>query len=214
MMVCLVSAPASFGAREQELPAGTVLKVKLDNQLGSGIDQPGDRFTATLVNDDTRYNLPSGTRVEGVVNEAQPATSRQPGTLDLSFRSLRLPDGESYPIAGSPISLDSKSITRTSDGRLEAKSSSSSNKLKFIGYGAGAGFLIGSLLGSNIKGALGGALAGYLYGQFGKSKASGHDVVLKPGTEFGVRLDQRVALNPAGYNSYRSRVSGYRSYQR
>ena len=95
---------------------------------------------------------------------------------------------------GVATSLDSKSVQRTSDGRLQSKSTGSKNRTKFIAYGAGAGFLIGSVLGSNIKGGLLGAAAGYLYGQSQKSKGNGHDVVLKPGTEFGVRLDQRLAL--------------------
>jgi hypothetical protein len=113
---------------------------------------------------------------------------------------LWLPDGQTYQIAGSPISLDSRSVQRTSDGRLMATSSGSSskNKMKFLAYGAGAGLVIGSLLGSNIKGALAGGAAGYLYGMLNKNKANGRDVVLKPGTEFGVRLDQRVALASQG----------------
>ena len=75
-----------------------------------------------------------------------------PGMLDVDFRQIRLPDGESYRIAGSATSLDSHSVQRTSDGRMVARSTKSNDKTKFIAYGAGAGFLIGSLLGSNIKG--------------------------------------------------------------
>jgi hypothetical protein len=136
-----------------------------------------------------------------VVTQVQQASSNQPGTLDVQFNDLRLPDGQTYRIAGSPISLDSKSVQRASDGRLVSRSRSN-NHTKFIAYGAGAGLLIGSLLGSNVKGALAGAAAGYLYGQFNKNKGNGHAVVLKPGTEFGVRLDQRVALAPTGQKRY------------
>jgi hypothetical protein len=197
-------APARYAANEVVLPADSVLKVKLDNTLSSNQNQPGDRFTATVSGGDSGYNLPSGTRVEGVVREAQPGSNDQPGSLDVDFNALRLPDGQTYQINGAPISLDSKSVQRTSDGRLMAHSGSSSkNRTKFLAYGAGAGFVIGSLLGSNIKGALAGAAAGYLYGMLNKNKANGRDVVLKPGTEFGVRLDQRVALGSPGGYGYR-----------
>jgi hypothetical protein len=209
----MVAASAAVGSsawamRQSTLPAGSVLKVRLDDTIGSDRSQRGDRFTAT-VSSDSSYGLPSGTRVEGVVTDAQPARSNKPGMLDVDFRTLRLPDGESYRIAGSATSLDSNSVQRSSDGRLVARSGS--NKTKFIAYGAGAGFLIGSMLGSNIKGGLVGAAAGYLYGQSQKNKGNGHEVVLKPGTEFGVRLDQRVALASTRTSPYRSRVGGYRS---
>ncbi len=179
------------------IPSGSVLKVRLNDTIASDRNQRGDRFTATVSDQDAGYDLPNGTRVEGVVTEARRAKSNQPGMLDLDFRSVVLPDGRRLPIAGSATSLDSKNVRRASDGRLVARSTKKSDKTKFIAYGAGAGFLIGSLTGSNIKGGLLGAAAGYLYGQFGnkdKGKSNGREVVLKPGTEFGVRLDRRLAL--------------------
>src|SRR5205823_9998888 len=168
------------------------------DKLVTGVQTCALPISAT-VSSDSAYDLPAGTRVEGVVSDVQRASSKRPGMLDVDFRQLRLPDGESYRIAGSATSLDSNSVQRTSDGRMVARSTSN-NKTKFIAYGAGAGFLIGSLLGSNIKGGLLGAAAGYLYGQSQKNKGNGRNVVLKPGTEFGVRMDRQVALGP-GYSN-------------
>jgi hypothetical protein len=186
------------------MPAGSVLKVRLDDTIGSDRSHRGDRFTATVVNEDSGYDLPSGTHVEGVVTDVQQAKKDQPGMVDVDFRGLRLPDGQRYLLAGAPTSLDDKTVQRTSDGRLVARSKKK-NRTKFIAYGAGAGFLISTLTGGGaLKGGLLGAAAGYLYGQFSKDKANGREVVLKPGTEFGVRLDQRVALAPT-YTDYRSR---------
>jgi OmpA family protein len=202
------TASSAYGAPEVVLPEGSVLKVRLDNGLSSDKNQTGDPFTATITSDNSGYNLPAGTRVEGVVSQVQQASSNQPGTLDVRFNDLRLPDGETYRIAGAPISLDSKSVQQTSSGQLVARPEHRNDRTKFIAYGAGAGLLIGSLLGSNVKGGLAGAAAGYLYGQFHKNKSNGHEVVLKPGTEFGVRLDQRVALAPSAPARYRTRVGG------
>jgi len=202
-------APSAQAVTQGALPAGSVLKVKLDNRIGSDRSQTGDRFTATVVDGSAGYGLPAGTRVSGVVAESQPASSSRPGMLDVDFRTLQLPNGERYRIAGAPTSLDTKSVERNSDGRLVARSTSSKDKTKFIAYGAGAGFVIGSLLGSNIKGGLLGAAAGYLYGQSQKDKGNGHDVVLKPGTEFGVRLDQQVALVSSRGTGYRRGYSAY-----
>jgi len=203
------AATSRYNVQQAVFPAGSVLKVKLDDTLASDRSHAGDRFTATVTNEGTGYDLPAGTRVEGMVSEVQQASSDKPGVLDVDFRQLQLPDGQSYPIVGVATSLDSNSVQRGSDGRLVARSTKSKDRTKFIAYGAGAGFVIGSLLGKNVVGGLLGAAAGYLYGQ--KNKGNGHEVVLKPGTEFGVRLDQRLALASTANSRYPARVRGYRS---
>jgi hypothetical protein len=190
----------SADQRYVSIPSGSVLQVKLDDTLSSERNHRGDRFTATVTDEAAGYDLPRGTRVEGVVADVQRASKDKPGMVDVDFRALRLADGERIPIVGSPVSLDDKSVRRTDDGRLVARSTKKKDKTKFIAYGAGAGFLISTLTGGGgLKGALLGAAAGYLYGQTSKDKMNGREVTLKPGTQFGVRLDRRLALaNTAG----------------
>lgn len=206
----MAQAQRSGTTRQVSLPSGTVLRAELNDRLSSTDSRPGDRFTATIRQDDG-YGLPSGTEVSGVVRTVRRASDNQPGTIDVDFTSLRLPNGGSYPIQGSLTSLDSKSVRRTSDGRLEARNRSSSDKTKFIGYGAGAGALIGILGGSDLlKSALLGAAAGYLYGELNKDKATRgrySDVNLKEGTEFGVLLDRQLVVAGSGnrYGSYNRR---------
>jgi hypothetical protein len=192
LTLALGSAAWSISAqvRRAALPAYTVLQVKLDETIGSDRNQRGDQFTAT-VNDST---LPEGTLVHGVVIGATKATGDKPGKLGLDFRTLELPDGQRIAISGTPIGLDSKSVTRTSDGRLVAKSHSSNSTGKYIAYGAAGGLLIGSLLGKNVVGGLLGAGAGYLIGKNKQKKAESRIVVLKDGTKMGVRLDRRVVV--------------------
>jgi hypothetical protein len=178
------------------LPSGTVLRARLDQRLSSAQAAPGQRFYATVETDTENTGLPAGTRVQGVVREARRATKDAPGTLDVNFTALELPSGRAYPIAGGLTSLDSKSVSRTESGRLVSKRSKS-DRMKFIGYGAGAGALIGLLTGRNVlTDALLGAAGGYLYTQLRKDKANGgyKDVDLKEGAEFGVRLDRQFAL--------------------
>lgn len=192
-----VGAPLGIASAQRDqtvMPAGSVLKVRLDDTIGSDRSRKGDRFSATVVADESGYNLPEGTRVMGVVREVQRAANDKPGIVDVDFRTLRLPDGQQYRIAGLATGLDEKSVRRTDDGRLVARSKSK-DRTKFIAYGAGAGFLISALTGGgSLKGALLGALGGFLYGEATRDKTVGREVVLKPGTEFGVRLDQRLAL--------------------
>lgn len=185
------------GVDTVSLPAGTVLRARLDQRLNSAQAGTGQRFYATVETDEENTGLPSGTRVQGVVREARRATKDAPGVLDVSFTSLEFPSGRIYPITGALTSLDSKSVSRTASGRLVSKRSAKSDRMKFIGYGAGAGALIGLLTGRNIlTDALLGAAGGYLYTQLKKDKADGgyKNVDLKEGAEFGVRLDRQFAL--------------------
>lgn len=191
--------------RQVSLPEGTVLRAELTDRLSSTTSQAGDRFTAEIQSDDYDSGLPRGTEVVGHVRSVQRANKDRPATLDVDFRTLRLPDGRTYAIDGSLTSLDAKNVRRTSSGRLEARNTSSKDKTKFIGYGAGAGALIGILSGGDtLTSALLGAAAGYLYGELNKDKQSNgsySEVDLKPGTEFGVRLDRRAAV-AASYTGY------------
>jgi hypothetical protein len=172
------------------LPVDTVLKARLDDTIGSDRSRPGDRFTATVKDP----SLPNGTLVRGVVIAAGPAVGGTPGRIGVILRTLELPSGQRIPISGTAISLDKNSVRTTDSGRLIAQTHSRGNTDKYIGYGTAGGLLIGSLLRKNVVGGLLGTGAGYLFGKRRLKEAERRDVVLKQGTEPGVRLDQRVVL--------------------
>jgi hypothetical protein len=183
-----VARPAT---RLVSLPADTVLRIRLNDTIGSDRSRAGERFQATVEDP----SLPRGTRVEGVVLGATRATQGTPGKLGVDFRTLELPDGRRVSISGSPTGLDAKSVRTSANGRLVATPRSKSNTGKYIAYGAAGGLLIGSLLGKNVVGGLLGAGAGYLIGKNKDKKARSRDVVLQHGTELGVRLDRPVAVS-------------------
>lgn len=192
------AATAQSGARTVALDAGTVIPVRLNDNLNSKDAQKGDTFTATVKSDSGDGNadfnvLPPGTKIEGVVRSARPKQDKNPGVLDLEFRHVRLPDGRSISIDGSLIGLDSKSVSRDRDGRLIAKPGHKTDRLTYVGYGAGAGLLIGALTKKPIEGTVLGAGLGYLFGALEKNNNNPKDVVLKPGQEMGVRLDRRLS---------------------
>jgi hypothetical protein len=189
LLLALPMTAATAGERVV-VPAGTVVQVKLLQDLGSKTAQVGDRVRVQ-VGDEDRSGLPHGAVLVGRVTEVQQSSDARPGIVDLSFGALELGRGW-QSIAGDPYSLSGSDVKTSASGRLVAKKSSA-DKTKFIGYGALGGVLLGKLLGtSTIKGVLLGAAAGYLYGQTRKDK--NRDVVLKEGAEFGVRLNRRVVL--------------------
>jgi hypothetical protein len=185
--------------RNVTLYSGTVIPVKLDTTLNSKDVQKGDKFTATVTKA-SKYNestgLPIGTKVQGVVQSAEPMEGKNPGTLDLAFNRVTLPNGRSYSISGSPIGLDNKSIVYKNGRMVAKKGNKGPNRLTYVGIGAGAGLLLNVL--GHRKGTLTdvliGAGLGYAAGSLIKGGSSPRDVNLKEGTTLGVSLDRNVAI--------------------
>ncbi len=192
LMLGIAPSAMAYG-RRVVLPVGTVIPVRLDTPLSSKHSRPGDRFRATVRYGQDDGGLPEGTRIEGVVRESWPSHDGKPGILDLDFRRIVFPRGEARALDASLISLDARSVKRSPSGRLIATVDRSKDRLKFVGIGAGAGLVIAALAKQNtIASVLLGAGAGYLYNELANKKPG--DVVLKPGTEFGVRLDRQLVF--------------------
>jgi hypothetical protein len=194
-MALMVAASALAAAADPvvalaALPVDTVLRVQLNDTIGSDRSRPGDRFSAT-VEDPT---LPDGTLIRGVVTRVQPAVSGVPGKIAFDFRSLELPSGQMIPIEATPIGLDSRSVRTTPSGRMVATSHGKTNTGAYAGYGAAGGLAIGSLIGKNVVGGLLGAGAGYLLGKHHAKKDERRNVVLNDGAEMGVRLDEPITV--------------------
>ncbi len=180
------------------------MPVALDQSLSSATSRVGDTFTASVISQrigDSEF--PPGTKIEGiVVVESRPRQGDNPGVLDLDFRSAQLPTGERIPVSGDMVALDSDSVV-SSNGRIVAQSrggQSTGDKLKIVGIGAGAGFVLGKVLDTNTTlTTVLGAAGGYLYSR-SKDKKKSADAMLAQNTKLGVRLDN--ALTYADTSNY------------
>jgi hypothetical protein len=209
----LLAALAALGANQAlaapntvTIPSDTVVRLKLEDHLTSRSARMGDKFAAVMGSDD-RSGFPEGTRFQGVVTEVQRYSKNRPGTMNVEIRRAYFPDGASAAVRGSLASLDEDSVRRTSDGRLESRHGGKKMDWKWAGYGAAGGAVLGGILGGGggglLKGAVLGGLGGAAYSYLNKDKTKGNfrDVDLPRGTEFGMRLDQRVAfVDRHGYN--------------
>lgn len=200
-LVAFSGAGVHAQSRTVALSPGTVIAVHLQDSLSSSSSHKGDRFAATV--DDNKSNsewgsdvLPAGSTVKGYVRAVAPKVDKRAGMLDLAFDRVVLPDGRSYSIQGSLISLDNKSISKDKHGRLIANKGHSTSRLTYVGYGAGAGALVAIITNRKhvLEDTLLGAGAGLLYGALEKGK-NPSDVNLKAGTQMGVRLDNRLAYS-------------------
>lgn len=177
-----------------KLSKGTVIPVKLRSNLTSDRNHTGEVFMA-----DVRSNylgLPDGTEVEGVIAKAVPKSGKRPGTLSLKFTRILLPTGKKVAIVGSPIGLDSKSVAKRHDGTMVAKSGVTNQRLTYVGYGAAGGFLLSVLTGGpKAENTALGAALGYIAGSLVKgNKNKPNNVLLKSGTELGVRIDRQAVI--------------------
>jgi len=194
--------------RTISVPEGAVVPVTLDTQLSSATARVGERFMATVISrrlGDSEF--PGGSKVEGTIIEARPRSGDNPGVLDLDFRNVILPDGRRVPIQGQLIALDNTSVNMT-QGRIMATQNrrmSSGDRLKIVGIGAAAGFVLGRVLDTNstVTTVLG-AAGGYLYSRQ-RDKNRVREAVVPQGARFGVLLNDPVRYqDTTNYFQYRT----------
>ncbi|HZP03310.1 MAG TPA: hypothetical protein VFB43_00315 [Terracidiphilus sp.] len=165
-----------------DLPEGTELRVRLDEDLGSKISQPGDSFTATVADDvtvDGTTVIAKGSRADGTVIDAKPLGHFKGGALlQVKLERVHSKWG-SYPVSTS-------SISRAEKGKGKRSAA-------FIGGGAGLGALIGGLAGGG-KGAAIGALAGGGAGTAGGAMTGNKQIVLPAETLLTFKLEHPVHI--------------------
>ena len=168
-----------------DLPAGTDLRVRLDQDLGSKTSNAGDSFTATVaypVVADGKTIIPKGAQAEGTVIDAKPLGRFKGGaTLEIRLERVTTRWG-SYPVATSTIS------------RVEKGKGKRTGIM--AGGGAGLGAVIGGLAGGG-KGALIGALAGGGAGTAGSAFTGNKNIFLPAETMLTFHLDHSVHITEA-----------------
>ena len=161
---------------------GTTMRSRMNETLNSKTARVGDTFTSTVTEPVYSTNgvvvIPVGSTLRGRVDTVRAAEKGgKPGSIDVSFTQVRLPNGKTRAINGSLTDLEGKT---SSDNEGTATGKKMSNrKLIFIGGGKGA--LIGGLLGA------GGGFLGDRY-------TKGPEAQVKSGTEFGVYLNQAISM--------------------
>ena len=197
------SAPKSSTAKKKprvkyyRVHANETFRVRLDQTLKSDSVHVGDTFTTTLV--DPVYGgggvevIPVGSKITGRVTAVQKAQKDgKPGSITVGFYHVRLPNHRSVAMNGSLTDLSAGSTSSDTEGTATAKKTSKRN-LKFIGGGAAGGALIGAIAGGG-KGLAIGAGVGAGAGFIAKKLRKGKEAEVKSGTEFGVILNQPIAL--------------------
>lgn len=145
-----------------ELGAGTVIRVRMLNDLASGINQPGDTFRGTVIEnvfEDGSLMIPAGSELEGRVARVSAGEGLgSDGSMTLRPEAVILPDGTRYRIyamvSGTPHSNDRVGQEGEITPGLQLKRDTIS-----YGAGVGAGAATGAIVGGPV-----GALAGTVIG--------------------------------------------------
>jgi len=171
--------PAPVSVR---VPAGKVLTVRLADQVGSKISQPGQTFGGTLarpVEVDGEVVIPAGARVEGEVVDAKPLGRFKGGALlELKLDTIRVND--------QPMPVETSLFTQTLKGKGKRTG-------VMAGGGAGLGAIIGGLAGGG-KGAAIGALAGGGAGAAGAAYTGNKEIVLPAESAIPFTLKQSLKI--------------------
>ena len=145
-----------------ELGSGTLIRVKLLNDLASGISQAGDPFRSRVMLDvlqDGSVMIPMGSEIDGTVTRVSSGQGLgSEGSMMLQPESVILPDGTRYQIYAMVAATPG---SHTQVGREGELTPSLQLKRAGIEYGAGvgAGAATGAILGGPA-----GAVAGTLIG--------------------------------------------------
>ncbi len=176
---------------------GEAVRVRMNETLNSKTARIGDRFTTTVTEPVYSSNgvivIPVGSTVVGRVNSVKPARKGgDPGSIDVAFVEVNLPNGTRRTINGSLTDLSTKQAKSDAEGTASGDDRKN-DKVIFIGGGAAGGAILGGAIGGG-KGALIGGILGGLGGLAGERLTKGEDAEVRSGTEFGVYLNQSISL--------------------
>lgn len=147
--IAIAAAACGVGiaADQTEVPAGTEVKVRLDQTLNSDRHGAGTRFSATVMepiyDDEGVVLLAADTKVNGTILTFQ----HDPPRLQLQFDEIEAV-GADHPIQASLVEFAPR------------KKSEMKDEGKKIGGGAAAGAVVGGLIGGDAEDVVVGAVAG------------------------------------------------------
>ena len=176
---------------------GQRFRVRMNETISSKTARVSDRFTTTVT--EPVYSetgvivIPTGSTVTGRVDSVRAAKKGgDPGSIDVTFVEVRLPNGTRRAINGSLTDLNTKQAKSDAEGSASGDDRKN-DKVIFIGGGAAGGAILGGAIGGG-KGALIGGILGGLGGLAGERFTKGEEAEVRSGTEFGVYLNQSVSM--------------------
>ena len=176
---------------------GTIMRARMNSTISSKTAAVGNTFTSTVT--EPVYGtggvvvIPTGSTLTARVTDVKKAAKGgEPGQIDVSFVSVKLPNGRTRSINGSLTDLESGNTKSDNEGSATGDKMKN-RKIIFIGGGAAGGAVLGAMVGGGKATAIG-AIIGAGAGFLGERFLKGPEAEVKSGTEFNVFLNQAIAM--------------------
>jgi len=200
-VVCVGFALTLAAAAEtnMSLPAGTAVRIKLENTLATFSSKQGDTFSGRVTEAVAlagKTIIPVGTTVQGTVGRvAEPRRVEGRPTIALFPHTIILPDGTRYNLNATVVDTGLRNGTDVNEeGEFKGRARDRSDNVELAAGTAGGG-LIGALAGGG-KGFLVGAAIGA-----GATTihwlTKHHSAVLPAGTELVMELSRPMVMSSA-----------------
>jgi len=196
----MAMAVAAAAQTNVSLPAGTALKVKLENTLATFSSKSGDPFSARLIEPvviNGKTLVPVGATVQGRVTKVdEPRRIAGKPTIGIFPETLVLPNGERYMLNAALVDTDRRGGTDVNtEGQFKGNGHDGKD-LTEIGMGTGGGMLAGGLIGGGKGLLIGGTVGATLTVAhwLGKHRSA----MLPAGTELVMELSRPVEMTAAG----------------
>jgi hypothetical protein len=197
VLTCVIFlAVATVAQTKMSLPAGTALKVKLENTLSTFSSKNGDPFSGRVTEAvmlDGKTVIPVGTTVQGRVTKVnEPRRIAGKPTIGIFPETVVLPNGERYMLNAVVVDTNLRGGTDVNvEGQFKGAGHDGKD-LTEIGMGTGGGMLVGGLIGGG-KGLLIGGTIGAtatVAHWLGKHRSA----MLPAGTELVMELSRPMAM--------------------
>jgi len=199
LLCATLLAAAAVAQTNMSLPAGTALKVKLENTLSTFSSKEGDPFSGRLTEAvmlGGKTVIPLGATVQGRVTKInEPRRIAGKPTIGIFPETVVLPNGERYMLNAAVVDTNLRNGTDVNTEGQFKGAGHDGKDLTEIGFGTGGGMLVGGLIGGG-KGILIGGTIGAtatVAHWLGKKRSA----VLPAGTELVMELSRPLAMTAA-----------------
>lgn len=194
-----ILAVAAVAQTNLSLPAGTSLKIKLENALSTSSSKSGDPFSGRVTDAvmlDGKTVIPIGATVQGrLAKVSEPRRIAGKPTIGIFPEAVVLPNGERYTLNATLVDTSLRHGTDVNEEGQFKGAGHDGKDLTEIGMGTGGGMLIGGLAGGAKGMVIGGAIGATVTVAhwLGKHRSSN----LPAGTELVMELSRPMALTAA-----------------
>ena len=200
MLLGVILLAATAAAQNNvSLPAGTTVKVKLENTLATFSSKTGDAFSGRVTEAvmlDGKEVIPVGATVQGrVTRVAEPRRIAGKPTIGIFPETVVLPNGERYMLNATLVDTSVHHGTDVNDEGQFKGNGHDGKDMTEIGMGTGGGMLVGGLIGGGKGVLIGGMVGATATVTHWLSKRN--SAVLPAGTELVMELSRPMEMKTA-----------------